>query len=266
MIAVPSQATSGTGWHWDGQHTVYVDAANVTISGLDINGALSNQYAGVTIKNTRVRCTSEQDWCLKLGGPNATVTDTEIGGGANGTSYMHAIGLLSGGTNLNNIIQRVNVHHTVHGMRIDGGTTVVDSYIHDLPMGDPVLNNATGAYESGAHTDGIMSTGGNGNIIRHNRIECGNTSTMFVQWETDQPQISNFLIENNLFVNISKNTQVSSQGVAFENKGIANAPGITIRNNTFTKGWQVAAIEAPTGSNVTGNVFTDGTTASNYWV
>jgi len=266
LTQVPAQATSGTGWRWDGNHTVVVTAPNTTITGLDINGSLTNTYPGVTIKNTRIRCTNENNWCLTLGGPNATVTDTDIGGGANGTTYMHGIGVLSGGTNLNNLIQRVNIHHTIHGARIDGGTTVTDSYIHDLPMGDPVYNNATGTYSTTDHTDGIMSTGGNGTLITHNRVECGNTSTMFVQWESDQPQISSFTIQNNLFVNISKNNQVSSQGVAFEDKGIANPAGITIKNNTFTPGWQVAAIEAPTGSNVTGNVFTNTSPASHYWV
>ena len=68
LTQVPAQATSGTGWRWDGNHTVVVTAPNTTITGLDINGSLTNTYPGVTIKNTRIRCTNENNWCLTLGG------------------------------------------------------------------------------------------------------------------------------------------------------------------------------------------------------
>ena len=71
--------------------------------------------------------------------------------------------------------------------------------------------------------------------------------------------MSGYLIEDNYFVGIQKNGQLSSYGVMFENKGIASAP--TVRNNTFTGTFQAGHILAPTGSSVTGNVTTTGSSA-----
>jgi hypothetical protein len=253
LTTVPGQKSSGTGWHWDGTALV-VDADNTSLVGLDISGAVQNSHNSLTVKNTRIRCENESSWCITLG-EGATVIDTEIGGGANGTTTVGAIGLLSGyyaHSITPNVIARVNIHHTIHGMRVDGDTTVTDSYIHDLPMGD--------APYADAHTDGIMCTAGQNVTINHNRIETGNTATFFVQWETGNVSIGNYLIQNNLFVAITKNGQQSSYGIDIENKGIGGP--ITVRNNTFTYGWQVGAILNPPNSITSGNYYTDGKPAS----
>ena len=150
------------------------------------------------------------------------------------------------------MVQRVNIHHTVHGMRVDGNTTVADSYLHDFPMGD--------AGWTDAHTDGIMCTAGADVTIRHNRFESGNTAPFFVQWQTGNVKISGYTIEDNYFVGVRKNGQLSSYGVFFENKGIATVP--VIRNNTFAGEFQAGHILAPRGSSVSGNVTTAGSPAS----
>jgi hypothetical protein len=242
---VPQDLTSGNGWHWrDG--FISVTEPNVVLSGLDVAGSVQSKQSNLTIRDSYVRCTNEPYWCLTLGA-HSTVTDTEVGGGADGKTNQHGIGLLSAGPG--NVITRVNIHHTVHGMRIDGGTTVQDSYIHDLPMGDAGFEEA--------HTDGIMSTAGTDTVIRHNRIETGNTATLFVQWEDGNAKIGSYLVEGNFFVNVTKNTQVSSEGVAIENKGIQDPSKIVVRDNVFTTGWEVGPIEIPRGAVSEDNTFVD---------
>jgi hypothetical protein len=258
---VPAQVSSGAGWHWDGR-AVVIDADHVTLNGLDITGPVSNQHDYLTVTNTRIRCVGENDWCITLGS-NSTISDTEIGGGANGSTYLHAIGVYTGGPN--NLIQRVNIHHTIHGMRVDNGTTIRDSYIHDMPMGDPVRDLATGQTNTDDHTDAIMVTGAPTNelapiVLDHNRIESGNTANFFVQRDvTDtSKRIPNLLIQNNLFLNVHRNGQDSSFGIDIENKGIGGT--ITITNNTFNKSsWTVGPIQAPASATTTGNTYTDGT-------
>lgn len=253
LTAVPGQRTSGTGWHWDGTRVV-IDSDNVTLNALDINGAVANTHNGLVIQNSRVRCTNENNWCVEMGA-GSTVTDTEIGGGANLTTYLPAIGILSGywkTAQAANLIQRVHVHHTIHGMRVDGDTTVTDSYIENFPMGEAPYTDA--------HTDGIMCTAGANVTIRHNHFSSGNNSPFFVQWQTGNALISNYVIENNVIDGIVRNNEMSSWGIAFENKGIGGP--VTIRNNTFTGTFQAGAIEAPTGSTVTGNVTSTGSAAS----
>jgi len=248
---VPQDVTSGKGWRWrDG--VVTVTSPDVVLAGLDIDGSVQSEESNLTVRDTYVRCTKEQNWCLALG-EHSSVTDTEIGGGEDGKTNQRGIGLLSAGPG--NVITGVNIHHTIHGMRIDGGTIVQDSYIHDLPMGDPGFEDD--------HTDGIMSTAGTGAVIRHNRIETGNTATLFVQWETGNEKIGSYLVEDNYFVNVTKNTQVSSEGVAIENKGIADPTQIVVRNNVFTTGWEVGPIEVPSGAITSGNTFVDSGKAAN---
>ena len=253
LVSVPGQQRQGPGWKWDGARVV-VTQDNAVISGLDVNGAVYNGKKGVIIKNSRIRCTKERDWCVTLGA-GAILTDSEIGGGVDGSTFQPSIGVLSGywaSGQAGNVVRRVNIHHTVHGMRVDGDTTVVDSYLHDFPMGQS-------GWET-AHTDGIMCTAGASVTVRHNRLETGNTAPFFVQWQSGNVKISGYLIENNYIVGVKQNNQLSSYGVFFENKGIASSP--VIRNNTFAGVFEAGHILAPRGSSVTGNVTTDGESAS----
>jgi hypothetical protein len=240
------------GWRSDSSGNIWVDAPDTTLDGLLVHGAVVSVQPGLSILRSRIECTGENDWCVTIAG-RSTIVDTEIGGGADGRTYGHAIGIYTGGSGSGNIIRRVNIHHTIHGMRVDGGTVVEDCWIHDMPMGDDVRNLATGVVHRDDHTNGIMSTAGSRTVLRHNRIESGNTATLFVQWNGGE-RIGEFVVERNLFVNVDRNGQVASWGVGIENKGI-DGP-ITVRDNVFTNGWEVAPIMVPPGAAVTGN--TDG--------
>lgn len=221
------------GWNWTNGY-LNIFSANAIIEGIEVDGVVynnndsgvNNYFPGVTIRNSHIRGTGAIDgWCVELG-PGATVTDTEIGGGSNGSTWVGCIGILVGNYSKSvaqSTITRANIHDTEHGMRIDGNATVQDSYIHEFLMNDP-----------SNHTDGIMITaGGNINII-HNRISHGNTSTFFVQWQTGNVNIGNMNIEDTYFEGIVDPTgTVSSYGVDIENKGITGK--ITVKNNVFTQ-------------------------------
>ncbi|HTZ43825.1 MAG TPA: DUF4082 domain-containing protein [Jatrophihabitans sp.] len=245
LTAVPAQATSGAGWTWTGS-ALKITGPNVTLNGLDINGAVQGSYDNVTISNSKIRCTNESQWCVSLGNHNKLQND-EIGGGANGTTFGSAIGLWSGGSNAGNVISGVDIHNTSDGMRIDGGTTITGTYVHNLIMGDPA--------DPSAHSDGIQSTGGANVTVSNSRFETGNNCNIFLQWLSGNPAISNYTITGNSFTAGNRNGQQTSYGVCAYSPDVS---GVTISNNTFSYGYQVSPLTAPSGSNVSGNVYTDG--------
>jgi hypothetical protein len=223
------------------------------------NGATNAQSAGpITVTDTRIRCENENNWCLTLG-PGSTVSDSEVGGGADGQTFIGAIGVLTGNWSKGQAlttITRVNVHHVVQGFRIDGDTTLTDSYLHDVVMGDPPL--------AGAHSEDVFTTAGSNITIQHNTMSYGNTACLFVQCETGNVPIGTFKVTDNQFIGVTHLGEQSSFGVDIENKDIAGP--ITVANNVFTlrPTWQVGPAQAPAGTSNTGNTYTDGTTAPVY--
>jgi hypothetical protein len=212
------------------------------LQGLDINGSVNSGVSNVVIQNTRIRCTNEDQWCLSVG-PHTVVQDTEIGGGANGSTFTAAIGVWSGGSSSGNVFQRVNIHNTSDGMRIDGGTTIVDSYIHNLVMGDSAA--------PGAHSDGIQSTGGSNVVVKHNSFQSGNNCNVFVQWLSGNEQIKNYTVTGNKFTAGNRNGEQTSYGVCAYGTGV---PGpVAVTNNMFSSGFEVKAYTAPAGATVSGN-------------
>lgn len=244
LTSVPGQITSGTGWRWVGWG-LQVTQANVALNGLDINGPVSNTFAGLTVTNSRIRCTGEKDWCLSLGN-NSEVSHVEIGGGADGTTFVSAIGVWTGGSGAGNALTAINIHHTTDGMRVDGGTTLADSYIHDLSMGQI----------PGAHSDGIQSTGGGNVVIRHNKISSGNNCNVFLQWLSGNAAITSYSITGNTFVAANQGGEQTSYGVCAYSPEVS---GVTVSSNTFSRGYQVAPLTAPGGSVLSHNLLADGT-------
>jgi hypothetical protein len=261
LARVPEDTRAGAGWTADADGTVTIKASGAVLDGLLIRGAIQNPNSySLTLSSSRVQCVGENDWCLALG-KGSVIRSAEIGGGLDGRTYGHATAVWTGMSDAGNLIDRLLIHHQISGIRLDGGTTVVNSWIRDLPMGDRVLNLGTGKYNTDDHSGGIFCTWGANVVIRGTRIEGGNTANVFVQHDvTDSsaPRITNWLIEGNTFVNVSKNGQVSSWGVRIEDKGDIGAP-ITVRNNTFTRGWEVGPTGNPSFVVESGNRYTDGT-------
>lgn len=248
---------SGPGWSSsDGQH-IGISADGADISGWDIPGAIYNgRNLSFTISDCRVRFAGEADWGITLG-PNSIIRDCELGGGADGVTYTRAIAVYSAGPN--NLIERCNIHHQVHGLRLDGGTTVQDTYIHHIPMGDPLLW-PDGLYHTEDHTNCSMTTGGwsSGPIIfRRNHCIGGNSTNFFVQWDGSSPKVNEVSISDNLFVNDHRNGQDATYGAWVQPNGVIGP--VSLVNNTFSTGWQVGPYSMPDGATVTGNKLQDGT-------
>lgn len=253
LISVPAQATSGKGWHWDGTALV-IESDDVTLASLDVAGAVHNTHARLTVRDTRIRCIAERDWCLTLGS-GSELSDSEIGGGESGHELLPAIGVLSGDFREPSAltrIERVNIHHTIHGMRIDGDTSVADSYLHDFPMGDAPYTDA--------HTDAIMCTAGSNVTVRHNRIASGNNALFFVQWQPGNVPIADYVVEGNLFEGTARNQELSSFGVKIEAKGIGGT--VLVHDNLFAGVFQVGDIMVPGQADVRDNQSELGTPAS----
>ncbi|MCW2540869.1 MAG: hypothetical protein JWN95_2594 [Frankiales bacterium] len=244
LTSVPGQAKSGPGWTWTGS-ALAVTGTNVTLSGLDINGPVQGSPTGLTVVNTRIRCTGETQWCISLGS-HSKLSHTEIGGGASGTAFVSAIGVWSGGSTAGNVLDSVDIHNTSDGLRIDGGTTLTNSYIHNLSMGEI----------PGAHSDGIQSTGGANVTVSNNRFESGNNCNVFLQWLSGNAAISNYVISGNTFTPGNRNGEQTSYGVCAYSPNVA---GVTLTNNKFVRGYQVGPATLPAGSKVSGDVYTDGT-------
>jgi hypothetical protein len=249
LAKVPSQATSGNGWTWNG-YAVATTVAGTTISGLDISGGFEDSKGAATLKNSYVRCTGITDWCLTVAS-NALITDVEIGGGANGTTMSTATGVYTGGPN--NVFRQINIHNTSDGMRVDGGTSIYDSYIHDLIMNE--------APAPGAHSDGSQTTAGYSPILfDHDYVEGGTNDALFFEVSSSPITVNHTFLKYRI-----RNGVSSSFGI-----GAYHGASISITNNIFSNefkgGSGSASGSAITNSispaTITGNTFEDGTPAS----
>lgn len=264
-LTVVNGVSSGTGWTSDSAGNLTITADGAVISGLDIQGSVSNgTHTGFTIDKCRIRCWGENDWGLILA-QNCTVQDTEIGGGLDGVTFLRCVLIDSYGPN--NLIQRCNLHHTTSGIRWDNGTTILANYLHDMVMGDPAQEFPTGT-TTDDHSSCMLCTGAVPTdltplYVYGNSLSSGNTANLFVQRDsTDATKmIGQITIDRNWFHNYHHNGQDSSFGVDIENKGILGP--IVLTNNVFDKtGWTVGPAQVPNvNATYSGNKYTDGTSA-----
>lgn len=231
---------------WTKQSGNVAVAAGQSANCWDITGTVS-LGKNATLTNSRVRGVGATDF-LVLTQDQDTISNTEIGGGASGTSMSNAIGIdVPPGASVT--LAAINVHHTSDAIRWDGGLTMTASYIHDL--------NSSG----GNHADGLQATNAGNTLpttLSGNYIKAGNNDDVFAQQYKGDLTVS-----GNLFaaydVTTSTGRTQTSYGVA-----VYQAASATIIGNTFTKGagqqFQVGPIYlAPAvKATVAGNLYTDG--------
>lgn len=254
----------GQGWHADANRNVIIDQAGITLDSLDIYGVIVDWNHAFTVKRSRIRGVGEGYWLLSLHG-GVTYSQCEIGGGADGVTQLPCIAWRgdNGASSVQNVIDRCNIHHCVHGGRLDGGTKVSNSWIHDIPI------SPKGA-QLGAHTDGIMCTGYANKApiqILNNRISGGNTAVIFVQWETGNTLYgaTPFVVDGN-YLQAALDPDAGTPGhvppwnsswaCSFESKGLDSSGSkfIQITNNTVdplaitpTSGGYFGHFQAPAG-------------------
>lgn len=248
LLAVPSQATSGSGWSWNG-FAVVPTGNGVTISGLDINGQYDSATAnrtGCKLQNSKIRgLSSTSDYYVSLASSNQLV-NCDVGGLADGVTQTAIAGVFTGGPN--NLITACNIHHIGDGLRVDGGTVVSECYIHDLVMQDP----STPGY---AHSDGSQSTSTtNTALIRfyHNTVEGGSNQCLF--FEHDKGPIE---VVFNRLIYVNKNNSSTSNAI-----GAYEGTSILVQDNVFDntfKGGSALVCNIP--KTTSGNTYADGTAA-----
>jgi hypothetical protein len=263
---VPQDVTSGPGWVWrtvGGVGVLDVTSSGAVLDGLDIQGPVYNNGGTdartalkLTITRSLIRCIGENNFCLTLG-PGSVATDVEVGGGADGKTFIGTLGVLTGNwtkAQALTTITRMNLHHVVQGFRQDGDSLIQDSYVHDMTMGD--------APAPDGHSECVFVSAGANNSLVHNTMSHGNSAVIFVQHGgSPNPLISNLVIRQNRLIAVLHNGQNSTWGVTIENKGIGS--NIQVTDNVFDKtGWGAGPGQAPPGSTTTGNKYTDGTTAT----
>lgn len=187
-----------------------ISTPGTVIDGRDVACGLVISTNNVTISRSRI--TSGADIAVRTvdGRTGIRFTDVEIVGLPGCTAGIGYMGWTA---------LRVNIHGCGDGVRIEDGSTLQDSWIHDFWDG---MKN--GQQIDTPHHDGAQSTGGSNMTIRHNRIQNPNdqTSCILIGGEFGTP--SNVLIENNYL-------DGGNYTIYLDPKGSNRV----IRGNTFTR-------------------------------
>jgi hypothetical protein len=178
------------------------------IANKDIRGCVNVRAANVTIRNSRIACSSWHGIASTSTG--LLVEDTEVSclntrhGGIDGSGYT---------------ARRVDISGCENGLPIHDNVTVEDSWVHDLVP----------TSVAGAHSDGAQIFGGAGVVLRHNTfLVTGNTgaSSAIAPGAISQSTPS-VLIENNFVGGGTYTLYCPTGGGSF-----------TVRGNRFADGTQ----------------------------
>jgi hypothetical protein len=265
VALVDAAGKTGTGWHGDAAGNVIITADNAVIDGYLIHGRVDpGSHAAFTLRNSKVECVGENDWCVIMT-PGSTVADTEIGGrGCTATEqaqhltkcYSYAAGIWTGpsGTEPRNLILRVNIHGLTRAVQMDGGTTVQDSYLHDSVFDCAIRS---GAPVCGLHSSASFMSKGHGIRFLHDTLQDGSSAVLFGQvYDNDGSTLGDVTIDGNrIRATVEPNGYTSSFGVSIENKHIDVPSSIRITNNVFDAGpWDVGPYrDDGIGYTITGN-------------
>ena len=210
-----------------------ITRAGTVIDGRDIRCGLLIRANNVTVSRSRVTARAQIPIRTEDGRTGVRISDVEIVGQP---GCIAAIGYM-GWTAL-----RVNIHGCGDGVRIENGSTLQDSWIHDFWDG-----TENGRQIDTPHHDGAQSTGGSDIVIRHNRIDNPHDQTSCVLIGDEFGNPSNILIERNYFNGGNYSVYLAPTGT-----------NRTIRDNTFTRN-HVYGPDNVDGQYVwTGNRYTDG--------
>jgi hypothetical protein len=236
--AFPNASTTGVpaGITLVHQSSTYyrVTTAGTVIDGYDFPGQLEVDADNVTIRNSRIHCSTS---CVSLapGHKGLRLSHDDIGYDSGWGSAP--IGVLVGSTDDTptasglNVLEYLHIHNVGDGLRIDGDVTVRESYIHALDM--------TG---DGAHSDGVQSLGGSHAFFYHNTIEGGNTSDFLVQGGNS----NDWVIQSNLLLGRDAGAGgITSYAIGFDSASCPKYNCLFI-NNVLNRTWQAGPSYTPT--------------------
>ena len=202
---------AGTRLTPSGPITVREDGA--VIEGLDVDGCVRVEAKDVTIRSSRVRCSSPVGQvAVAVGddGDRLTLQDVEVDG--LGTSAV-CVGWSR------YTLLRVNVHGCADGIRFGHRVTIEDSWVHDLVRIRTL------------HSDAVQTTSATDVVIRGNTLDANNTalgdyhnSAIMMGSETGGQKVERVLIEDN---------HLDGGNYTLNVRGDIDATDVVIRDNTF---------------------------------
>lgn len=169
----------------------YTGPTTITTPGTVIEGKLIEQCISIKASNVTIKKSKLVASCRTgnistgLDGKynNILIEDVEIDG--KNDLYNYLIGHTGFTCN------RCNLHGGFSGAHPRSGSAITNSYIHDP---------ATGGSSAGRHVSGIGFHGGDGLVIRHNRVECeGDGCSAALSLYGNFEQVANVLVEDNYF-------------------------------------------------------------------
>jgi hypothetical protein len=181
----------------DADGVLVLDRPGVVLDGKDIQGCVTIKAADVTIKRSRIRCASYYPVEVTTGLRGILLEDVEIDG-LNSPTGNAAIGF-DGYT-----LRRADVHNVQDGPHLGGDVLIEDSFVHDLVGCDS------------CHNDTIQSNGARNAVLRHNTFSNeASGKNAVVRIATEQSEVLDFTVEDNLLAGGNYAVQVRSQGNGF---------------------------------------------------
>lgn len=164
---------------------ITITMPGAVISGWDISGGVEIKAAGVTLRNSRIRCAGE-GICVSVGGglTGVVIDHNDIGLDSGFGQDPQGINVYGKGAATSVVMTRNHIHNVGDGVRMNGAATFTDNLVELLDPDD-------------GHGDGIQAEEGPNVVIRHNTIGAGNTSSILINDGTDE---NNWTIDNNRFV------------------------------------------------------------------
>jgi hypothetical protein len=187
LKSVPSQVSSGTGWHYDSRGYIQVDGNGANLTGLSIVGSINIVANNVTLTNDKIVGDGANTIGVSLRHTSGvTITHCTIMGTNTGSGRILAgvKDVFGDSTGMQITANNISMFET--GVQLESGL-VKDNYIHD--PGFIALD----------HTNGIMSNGGQVQLtITHNTVfnQHGQADAIAL-FEDFSPQ-ANRTITNNL--------------------------------------------------------------------
>lgn len=183
-----------------------------------ITGTLFVDHTGVVITKCSFTTPGTSSWCIDVGSSgtaSCTITDCELDCGTSDQG-----GIRNQSTNGSSWVgTRLNIHNGENGVRMGGGSTLQDSWIHGFVshQGDSL-----------AHYDCVEMYEGDGNQILRNFLDLDKSETSCVNIQGDFATVTNASVIGNKMqgggwiVNIRGNPP-----------GANPVDGVTVNNNVF---------------------------------